>query len=356
VVGLTVAVRDPFGNVANSYAGTIQLTASDARANLPGTVTYVPSNDAGSHAFSVALLTTGSQTVTATDVVNPALSCNLGIAITPAAPKLVLSVPSDANAGYPVNVGLTVKDLFDNAIPAFAGTVTFSSTDTGAGAVTPQPITFTGSEGGAATTTATFVTIGSQTLSAAATGTPQALGSTVAKIHGLVYTQPDTGKVRLVANAAQSSAQTIQLDLVANERLVVPTFFGGGTGSFSAGMNLPLDTTRVGAGTPLFTRGPALPAGTGVPASVGVLGSDHVLYTGVSRKRVTGTAVTIQSTEVQAGQVFYSVKLKLTQNGVAGTVFDGAQPMAMFRAAVRDQFGDDFVGQVDFGVGKLVIQ
>jgi hypothetical protein len=341
--------------VANSYAGTIQLTASDARANLPGTVTYVPSNDAGSHAFSVALLTTGTQTVTATDVVNPAISCNLGIAITPAAPKLVLSLASDANAGYPVNVGVTVKDLFDNAIPAFTGTVTFSSTDSGAGAVTPQPITFLGTEGGAATTTATFVTIGSQTLSAAATGTPQALGSTVAKIHGLVYTQPTTGRVRLVANTAQSSAQTIQLDLVANERLEVSTFFGG-PGSFSAGMNLPLDTTRVGAGNPLFARGAALPAGTGVPASVGVIGPDHVLYTGVARKRVTGTAVGVQDTQVEAGQVFYSVRLKVTQNGVVGTVFDGAQPMAMFRAAVRDQFGDDFVGQSDIGVGTLVIQ
>jgi hypothetical protein len=37
-------------------------------------------------------------------------------------------------------------------------------------------------------------------------------------------------------------------------------------------------------------------------------------------------------------------------------VFDGAQPTAMFRAAVRDQFGDDFVGQGDFGVGKLEIR
>jgi hypothetical protein len=353
VVGLVVVARDAFNNVARGYAGTVRLTASDARAGLPPDATFTP-DDAGSRPFSVALLTTGVQTVTAIDLANPAIQCSVGVAITPAAPKLVLSVPADANAGFPVNVGVTVRDLFDNAIPAFAGTVSFTSTDTGTGAAAPAPITFTGSEGGQATTTATFVTIGAQTLSAAATGSPQAVGSAAARVHGLVYTAPDTGKVRLVANPAQSNAQTIQLDLVASERLEVSTFFGG-PGSFSAGMNLPLDTTRVGAGNPLFTRGPALPAGTGVPASIGVLGSDHVLYTAVSRKRVAGTVAT-QDTDVAAGQVFYSVRLKLTQNGAVGTVFDGAQPMAMYRAAVRDQFGDDFVGQSGIGVGKLEIR
>lgn len=354
VVGLTVTTRDPFNNQATGYTGTVRLTASDARATLPADVTF-GAGDAGSHAFSVALITTGDQTVTATDLTNPAIQCSVAIKINPAAPRVVLTLPSDANAGYPVNVGVAVKDLFDNAIASYAGTVSFTSTDTGAGAAVPANITFLGTEGGATTTSATFVTIGTQTLSATATGTPLALGSTVAKIHGLVYTQPTTGRVRLVANSVQSSPNTVQLDLVANERLVVSTFFGG-PGSFSAGMNLPLDTTRVGAGNPLFARGPALPVGAGVPASVGVLGPDHVLYTGVSRKRVTGTAVGTQDTDVAAGQVFYSVRLKLTQNGVVGTVFDGAQPMAMFRAGVRDQFGDDFVGQSDIGVGKLEIQ
>lgn len=354
VVGLIVVVHDAFNNVANGYAGTLRLTASDARASLPPDVTFTPA-DAGSHPFSVALLTAGGQTVTATDLANPAIQCSVGVLITPAAPKLVLSVPPDANAGFPVTVGVTVKDLFDNAIPAYAGTVSFTSTDAGAGAAAPAPLTFTGSEGGVATTTATFVTIGPQTLSASDTGSPKAAGSATAAVHGLVYTAPTSGRVRLVANPAASSSQVVQLDLVASERLEVSSFFGG-PGSFAAGMNLPLDTTRVGAGNPLFTRGPALPAGTGTPASIGVIGPDHVLYTAVSRKRATGTPVATQDTDVAAGQVFYSVRLQLQKTGAVGTVFDGAQPMAAYRAAVRDQFGDDFVGQGDIGVGKLVIQ
>lgn len=355
VLGLTVTLRDGFGNVATGYAGTMRLTATDPRANLPGDVTFVPLVDVGSHAFSVALLTTGEQTVTATDLATPSLACSASVAIAPAAPRLVLAVPGDANAGYPVNVAVTVVDLFDNAIPGYAGTVTFTSTDAGTGAITPAPIVFTGAEGGAATTSATFVTPGVQTLAASDAGAPQASGAAQAAIHGLIYTPPATGRVRLVANPAQSSAQVVQLDLVANERLELSTFFGGGPGSFSAGMNLPLDTTRVGPDAALFAVGNALPLGAGAQAAKGVIGPDHVLYTAVSRKRVAGTIFT-QVTEVQAGQVFYSVRLKLAQAGTVGPVFDGGQPTALYRAAVRDQWGDDFVGQSEIGVGKLVVQ
>lgn len=350
---LTITALDVFGNVATVYGGTVHLTSADSSDVLPADATFT----AGVLSMSLAFIRTGNHIAQVQDVASSLPAANTStVAVKPAAPKVVLTLPADANSGYPVDVGVAVKDLFDNAIPTYTGTVSFTSTDTGSGAAVPADITFTGTEGGATTTTATFATIGTQTLSATATGTPQGLGSAAARIHGLVYTAPATGKVRLVANSAQSNAQTIQLDLVANERLEVSTFNFGGPGSFSAGMNLPLDTTRVGAGSPLFERGTALPAGTGVPASVGMLGADHVLYTGVSRKRVTGTAIGLQNTDVAAGQVFYSVRLKLTKNGAVGTVFDGAQPTAMFRAAVRDQFGDDFVGQSDFGIGKLEIR
>ena len=353
---LTITALDVFGNVATSYGGQVHLTSADSTDVLPPDGAL----SAGVRAVSLAFIKTGNHVVQVNDVALslPAASSS-SVAVGPGAPTVVLGLASDVNSGYPVNVGVAMKDVFNNAIPNFAGKVTFTSTDSGTGASTPADITFIGTEGGTTTATATFVTPGVQTLAATATatttGSPQAVGSTVVRIHGLVYTGPTTGRVRLVANSLQSSPQTVQLDLVANERLEVSTFFGG-PGSFSAGMNLPLDTTRVVAGSPLFTRGPALPSGTGVPASVGVIGPDHVLYTGVSRKRVTGTAINLQDTQVEAGQAFYSVRLMLTQNGVVGTVFDGSQPMAMFRAAVRDQFGDDFVGQSDIGVGKLEIR
>jgi len=83
--------------------------------------------------------------------------------------------------------------------------------------------------------------------------------------------------------------------------------------------------------------------------------TDHVLYTAVSRRRVATTVFT-QENEVQPNQVFYSVRLKLTQAGTVGPVFDGQQLGSLFRASVRDQFGDDFVGLSDFGLGKLEIR
>ena len=307
VLGLTVVARDTFGNIATGYGGTVRLTATDARATLPPDVTFIPASDAGSHAFSVALLTTGTQTVTATDLANPAITCGLDVAITPAAPKIVLSVPADANSGYAVNVGVAVKDLFDNAIPAYAGTVTFVSTDAGTGAATPAPITFAGTEGGVATASATFVTIGAQT--------------TVGERHrqpaggrqlGGPRPRPRLHRARYTAASAWSPTRRRRTRNTCSS-IWSPTsgsrsrqFFGGGPGSFSAGMDLPLDTTRVGAGAPLFAAGNALPLGTGVPAALGMLAGDHVLYTAVSRKRVAGTIFT-QVADVQAGQVFYSV-------------------------------------------------
>jgi len=274
-------------------------------------------------------------------------------------PNIVLTVPSDVNAGFPVSVGVTVKDQFGNAIPNYQGTVTFTNTDTGAGAVTPPPLTFAGTEGGVGNTSATFVTLGAQTLSASDAGTPVARGNDASTVHGLVYTAPPTGRIRLVANAAQSNTQVVQFDLVANERLEVSSFFGGGPGSFAAGMDLPLDTTRVDPDTTLFTVGNALNTGPVatpiIPVSIGRLGADHVLYTAVSRKRVAGDNFA-QENEVQAGQVFYSVRLKLVQTATVGPVFDGAQPSPLFRAAVRDQYGDDFVNQGDFGIGRLEVR
>jgi len=351
-IGMTVISSDAYGNLATTYTGTMVVTSTDPRANLPPPVTYTAA-DAGSHTFPAALLTTGNQTLTATDVLNNTVTCSATIAVTPAAAKLIVTLPGSANAGYAATVGIVIKDIYDNAFPGYAGTITFSNSDTGTGATTPAPITFTGAEGGVGSTNATFVTIGTQTL-AATDGT--SAGSAQIGVHGLVYTAPSSGRVRLVVNAANSNTQTVQLDLVANELLEVSSFFGGGPGSFAAGMNLPLDTTRVGPAASLFTPGAALPAGTGTQAAGAAIGAtDHVLYTVVSRKRTAATNFN-QETQVGAGQVFYSVRLKLTPAGSVGPVFDGAQPGPLFRAAVRDQYGDDFVGQADFGIGKLEIR
>src|SRR5262249_33374579 len=47
----TVTARDPFGNVATAYAGTIHFTSTDAQAALPGNYTFT-GGDAGVHTFT----------------------------------------------------------------------------------------------------------------------------------------------------------------------------------------------------------------------------------------------------------------------------------------------------------------
>jgi hypothetical protein len=288
--------------------------------------------------------------------------CGLGCGTSDAPPSATidLAMPTDAAAGTPVTMHLTIRDPAGQPVTGYKGVVTFTSTDE-SGAM-PAPITFTGIENGVATTSVMFMTVGRQQVFASDGSSPKATGVAAAVVHGLVYTPPGAGRVRLVANKA-STVQTVQLDLVANERLEVSTLIGGagGPSSFTAGMDLPLDTTRVTGDTTLFTAGEALIMTTGTPPvavpPVGIarLGNDHVLYVGVSRKRVAGT-VFRQIVDVPAGAVFFTIRLKMQATATAGPVFDGAQPSPLFRASVRDQFGDDFVRADDIGIGKLEVQ
>ena len=67
---VTVTAMDQFGNTATGYTGTVHFTSSDGAVGviLPGDYTFT-GGDAGVHTFSsaVTLVTTGGQTVTATD-------------------------------------------------------------------------------------------------------------------------------------------------------------------------------------------------------------------------------------------------------------------------------------------------
>jgi len=63
---ITVTAKDPYGNVATGYRGTVHFTSSDAQAALPTNYTF-GAGDAGTHVFSVTLKTAGTQSLTATD-------------------------------------------------------------------------------------------------------------------------------------------------------------------------------------------------------------------------------------------------------------------------------------------------
>ena len=67
---VTVTLTDNFGNVATGYVGTVHFTSSDPLAVLPANIALAN----GSKTVSVKLKTAGDQTITATDVSNPAIT------------------------------------------------------------------------------------------------------------------------------------------------------------------------------------------------------------------------------------------------------------------------------------------
>src|SRR5262249_49952147 len=62
--------KDPFGNTATGYTGTVALSSSDPQASLPASYTFQP-GDQGTKTFLATLRSAGLRSLTATDVVTP---------------------------------------------------------------------------------------------------------------------------------------------------------------------------------------------------------------------------------------------------------------------------------------------
>ncbi len=162
---VTVTARDQYNNVATGYRGTVSFSSTDGRATLPAAYTFTAA-DGGVHTFSngVTLITAGNQTLSLTD---GTLSTSAPITVQPGtATTLQLSgVPSAVGAGTAFTVTITALDRYNNLATGYRGTITFSSTDTGA--VLPAAYTFTATDSGVHTFSngVTLVTAGAQTVS-----------------------------------------------------------------------------------------------------------------------------------------------------------------------------------------------
>jgi hypothetical protein len=377
-LGMRVVVKDGFGNVATGYTGTMGITSSDPAAQLGAPETFTAS-DSGAHAFSLLLRTAGNQMVTATDTATASLTCQAPVSVVAGATLLDVSFPGltpplDSWAGSSITARITAQDAAGNRISNYAGTVAFSASD--GAAVVPANVTFAPADNGQKDVTVTFNSMGAQTLTATDTATPATVGtSKPAKVHGLVYTDPASGgKVRLVLDAAASNAKVVQLDLVSNTSLFPLTAGTADTvrnGAFAAGMNLPVDATKVVPdATLLVTTVPATtPASTAVlnlgtgPKAVGASLSTTAgaLYSGVSQKRREAGSATIRGDVAVrpfpgASSFYYSLRLALAPNAPVGTVFDGQALGSKFHAAIRDRSGSDVFSNPDFAIGKLEVR
>ena len=181
---ITVQALDQFNNAAPSYNGTVTFSSSDVSATLPASAKLT----SGVGAFSLTLLTLGSQTVTATDKVNGSINGTTAIIVNrpPATHFTVSSASSSVTAGNTAIVTVIALDQFNNQALSYSGTVTLSSSD--GGAVLPSASTLAN---GVGVFSATLVTAGSQTLTA--TDTTTITGATN------VTVTPATAKALLVA-------------------------------------------------------------------------------------------------------------------------------------------------------------
>lgn len=168
-ITLTVVARDSSGAVATAYRGTVAFTSTDARFPvLPAAYTFTAS-DRGVRTFAgVVLRTAGTRTISATDTQTAAVTGRTAaITVTPGpAARLSVAAPTTATAGTPIGFTVSVKDAYFNLVPAYRGTVRFTSTDPGAPALPPF-YAFTGADQGTHRFAATLRTAGPRTITAA---------------------------------------------------------------------------------------------------------------------------------------------------------------------------------------------
>jgi hypothetical protein len=169
-VSVVVSAVDQFGNVATGYTGTVQFASSDPQAVLPADYTFTAA-DAGSHTFSATLNTVGTQSLSVSDIANPAFSSQAQISVITVVPaSFELFASPTAAAGVAQTYVLVALDATGNVLTGYTGTVHLSSSD--AQAVLPVDYTFTAADRGIHNFTATLKTAGTQSISIADTAHP----------------------------------------------------------------------------------------------------------------------------------------------------------------------------------------
>jgi hypothetical protein len=189
----TVSAVDQFGNLVTGYRGTVQFTTSDhgSFATLPPNYTF-GAGDAGMHLFSngFMLTTLGAQSITATDVGNPALTGGGGLTIKPgpASRLTIVAVTDEATGltqpvkGQAFDVSVITKDAYGNLAPVSQPTTIQLSLVSGTG---------TGTLSGTLTSII---------------GTGQSQGT----IAGAAYSVAENGVVLVVSSVAGDSLQPAQ--------------------------------------------------------------------------------------------------------------------------------------------------
>ena len=173
----TVTALSPNGGTDASYVGTVQFTSTDSQAVLPANYHFAAAND-GTHTFAVTFKTAGSQSITATDTVNPAIAgTEENFIVSPgAATSLnVAGFPTSDTAAAPHAFTVTALDTYGNVATGYSGTITFTSSDSKA--KLPANAIIVPEDQGTASFTATLKTVGMQSITATDLTTSTITGS-----------------------------------------------------------------------------------------------------------------------------------------------------------------------------------
>jgi uncharacterized repeat protein (TIGR01451 family) len=176
---VTVTAKDPYGNTATGYRGTVHFTSSDTAAQLPADYLFTLA-DNGVHTFSAALKTAATQSVTATDTATAGITgTQAGITVTPAAAASFRLTPAanPVNAGVAFNLTVTALDAYANVVTGYTGTVHFMSSE--GQAQLPANYAFTAADQGVHAFSVILKTAGTQAVTATDTqsGNPSGMTS-----------------------------------------------------------------------------------------------------------------------------------------------------------------------------------
>ena len=167
---VTVTALDAIGVVGTGYTSAIHFTSSDVQAGLPVDYTFTTA-DAGVHTFLVTLKTAGSKFVGVNEV-GGVVSGSSFINVTPGTAQSFSLAGGAGAIGIARSITIVARDAFGNTDTSYSGSVHFTSSDPSA--VLPPD---TALVNGLATVNVTFMTVGTQTITATDPTNPRLTGT-----------------------------------------------------------------------------------------------------------------------------------------------------------------------------------
>lgn len=209
-IQVTVVAVDANGRPVRDYTGTVALTSSDTAATLPASYTFTAA-DHGRHTFTVTLATTGDQTITATDSATSTIMGSASVKVDAAqvATHFFVLTERDVYTGTVTKVAVAALDATNHLVKGYTGTVSLTSTDTGA--TLPASYTFTSSDRGVHVFEFTPSATGDQTITATDTSNATVVGS----VSTTVQAAQKVSKLVIIERPAAVAGQATNIYVVA---------------------------------------------------------------------------------------------------------------------------------------------